>query len=145
MYKCILLPTDGSDLSMRAISHGVRLAKSLNAKLIGLTVTRPWHLVTADPAELTDTEETYQKHVNAIATERLSAIEKAAAEAAVPCEVVHSSRDHPYEAIIETARDKGCDLILMASHGRSGVKALVLGSETHKVLTYSSIPVLVHH
>jgi nucleotide-binding universal stress UspA family protein len=144
MYKRILLPTDGSELSLRAVAQGVALAKAINAKIVGITVTRPWHIVTADPAELSDTEDSYAKHTKTLAADRLSAIEKAAREAGVACEVVHSSYDHPYEAIIDCARSKDCDLILMASHGRSGIKALVLGSETQKVLTHSKIPVLAH-
>jgi nucleotide-binding universal stress UspA family protein len=78
------------------------------------------------------------------ATKTLGAIASAARAAGVACETIQVENEHPYQAIIDTARSKGCDLIVMASHGRRGVSAIVLGSETVKVLTHSKIPVLVH-
>jgi nucleotide-binding universal stress UspA family protein len=144
MYKRILLPTDGSELSQRAIMHGIAMAKAIGASVLGVTVTRPWHVVTADPTELSETEEGYVKRTKAIAADRLARVQQAARESGVACDVTACSADHPYEAIIDTALNKHCDLIVMASHGRSGIKALVLGSETQKVLTHSKIPVLVH-
>ena len=88
-------------------------------------------------------EETVKQH-KLQAHGKLSAIEKAAQEAGVPCETVCEISDHPYETIIRAAEKRGCDLIMMASHGQRGVKGLLLGSETQKVLTHSKIPVLVH-
>jgi nucleotide-binding universal stress UspA family protein len=93
---------------------------------------------------LQDTEEQYLAASRAQARKYLAMLERAAAEVGVICETVVESSDHPYEAIIRTAEIKGCDLILMASHGRRGVKALLLGSETQKLLTHSRIPVLVY-
>ena len=78
------------------------------------------------------------------ANRNLAVLEKAAKDAGVPCETLCEIADHPYEAIIRIAEKRGCDLIMMASHGRRGVKGLLLGSETQKVLTHSLIPVLVH-
>lgn len=92
---------------------------------------------------LSDTAEQYKKHSEDRAEKFLGAITLAAKAAGVPCEVTHVTADHPYEGIINTATSKGCDLIFMASHGRKGVSAMVLGSETHKVLTHGKIPVLV--
>ena len=81
--------------------------------------------------------------MSAVSAKRLARVQEAAAAAGVACEVVHVEHEHPYEAIIDVAKTKGCDLIVMASHGRRGISAMVLGSETLKVLTHSTIPVLV--
>lgn len=143
MHKTILLPTDGSELCERAVRHGVSLAKLLNAKVVGVTVTFPLH--TGTPKMLIPASVSGMIHAETVkaADEKLAAVERIAKEAGVAVETVRQSHDHPWEAIIETAKAKGCDLIVMASHGRSGVSALVLGSETQKVLTHSKIPVLV--
>jgi nucleotide-binding universal stress UspA family protein len=142
MYTHILVPTDGSDLSRKAIRHGIGLAKAVNARLTAVTVSTPFHVLSVDPASVTDTAETYKKRTAALATKYLE--EVAAAAAGVRCETVHVEHEHPYQAIIGTAKQRGCDLIVMASHGRRGVSAIVLGSETVKVLTHSTIPVLVY-
>jgi nucleotide-binding universal stress UspA family protein len=143
MYKHILIPTDGSELSESAILKGVALAKSMNAKVTGVTVSAPFHAVAVEPLMVTDTPAQYKKDCEALAAKYLGAIEKAAKTTGLQYEGMHVVHDQPYEAIIGAAADKGCDLIVMASHGRRGVKALVLGSETTKVLTHSKIPVLV--
>jgi nucleotide-binding universal stress UspA family protein len=144
MYKHILIPTDGSDLSRKAIQHGIALAKSEGAEVLGITVTIPFHVFAIDPATVTDTPVSYQKRLAALATKYLGQIKDAAATAGVSCDVVNLEHEQPYQAIIDTAKKKGCDLIVMASHGRRGISALVLGSETVKVLTHSAIPVLVY-
>jgi nucleotide-binding universal stress UspA family protein len=92
---------------------------------------------------VTDTPDEYKKRIAALTAKYLKVATDAAAAAGVPCDVVQVEREHPYEAIIDTARKKGCDAIVMASHGRRGVSAVVLGSETVKVLTHSNIPVVV--
>ena len=143
MYKHILIPTDGSPLSEQAIRQGVALAKSLHARITGVTVSPPFHTFAVDPAVVTDTPAQYAKHCEAQAAHALGAIKDAAALKGVPCKLVHVVKDHPYQAIIETADAEGCDLIFMASHGRKGLSAVVLGSETTKVLTHSKTPVLV--
>jgi nucleotide-binding universal stress UspA family protein len=142
MYTHILIPTDGSDLSRKAIRHGIALAKAVNAKVAAVTVSMPFHVFSVEPATVTDTPETYQKRMATIAAKYLG--EVVAAGAGVSCETVHVEHEHPYQAIIDTANRRGCDLIVMASHGRRGVSAIVLGSETVKVLTHSTIPVLVY-
>jgi nucleotide-binding universal stress UspA family protein len=144
MYKHILIPTDGSDHAEKAVRHGIAFAKEIGAKVTAVTVTEPFHIATFDTAMLEDVPATYKKRVAEFAAKTLGAIATAAKAAAIDCEMVHVENAHPYKAIIELATAKGCDLILMASHGRRGISALVLGSETVKVLTHSKIPVLVY-
>ena len=145
MYKKILIPTDGSPLSVMATERGIGLAKALGAKVMGMTVSVPFHTFAFDPMMVSDTGRRRRTRRTARSWRRrhLGAIKTAASAAGVPCEVAHVNAEHPYEGIIETAKAHGCDLIFMASHGRKGVSALVLGSETLKVLTHSKIPVLV--
>ncbi len=143
MFKHILLPTDGSALSEVAVQSGIRFAKSINAHVTGLHVISPFHLFARGPGMVSDTKEQFEKNSVANAELYLAAISRAAKEVGVPCDCVTEKADHPYEAIIAAAEKRNCDLILMASHGRRGVKALLIGSETHKVLTHTKIPVLV--
>jgi nucleotide-binding universal stress UspA family protein len=144
MYKHMLIPTDGSDLSWMAVRQGIALAKSLNAQVTALTVSPTFRTVTVDPVMVADTLEQYRKDSEAAAARYLGAANESAKVMGVTCEGLHVVSDYPYQAIIETAQSKGCDLIFMASHGRRGVAALLLGSETTKVLTHSKIPVLVY-
>ncbi len=144
MYKHLLIPTDGSDLADKAVYHGIAFAKETGAKATVLTVTEPFHIIAVEPAMLEDTPASYKKRTSEHAAKLLGAVAAKAKAAGVACETLHVADEHPYKAIVETARTKGCDLILMASHGRRGVSAMVLGSETVKVLTHSKIPVLVY-
>jgi nucleotide-binding universal stress UspA family protein len=144
MFKHILLPTDGSELSEAAIRQGICFAKSVSAKVTGLCVMylqHPFFYETEIPKEFIEQKE---KRYKELAETYLTVIEKAAKEEGVACDVVYERNDYPYEAIIRVAEQKGCDLIMMASHGRRGVGALLIGSETQKVLTHSKIPVLVY-
>ena len=143
MFKHLLMPTDGSALSEAAIERGLQFAKSLQAKVTGIYVMPQFHILAYQTAMLADTETQFSADCKAHADQYLAVIGRAAREAAVACDTVAATSDHPFEIIIQTAQDKGCDLIVMASHGRRGVRGLVLGSETHKVLTHSKIPVLV--
>jgi nucleotide-binding universal stress UspA family protein len=143
MYRHILIPTDGSELSGKAIQHGVTLAKSVGAKVSGITVTIPFHVFALDPDTLTDTPASYQTRVAVEERKYLEQIKNMAAAVGITCDAIPVEHEHPYQAIIDTAKENGCDLIVMASHGRRGLSALVLGSETVKVLTHSTIPVLV--
>lgn len=118
------------------------LARALKAKVTVLTVS-PFHALKFEPGMVTDTRSEYEKELVASAKKYLDAAGKAAAAAGVSCEAMHVENEDPYRAIIDTAKLKGCDLIVMASHGRRGISAVVLGSETVKVLTHSAIPVLV--
>ena len=139
MYKHILIPTDGSDLSENAIDHGIALAKVLGAKVTALTVLEPFYVSAFEPSMVGQ----YKKHVAALATKHLDVARTAASASDVACEVVRVEHERPYQAIIDTAKERGCDVIVMSSHGRRGLSAIVLGSETVKVLTHSTIPVIV--
>lgn len=143
MYKHILIPTDGSELSNRAVRQGIDLARAIGARVTVVTVTPTFHTFSADPFMVTSTPEQFRRECQAEAERFLATAAAAASPAGVVCETVHLEDDRPYQAIIDTATKKDCDLIFMASHGRKGVAALVLGSETNKVLTHSKIPVLV--
>jgi len=143
MFKNILLPTDGSNLSQVTIQKAVQLAKSLKAEITGISVVpeQKYYLYQTG-INVQEKEETAKQH-KLQANRNLAVIETAAQDAGVPCETLFEIGDHPYEAIIRVAEKRGCDLIMMASHGQRGVKGLLLGSETQKVLTHSRIPVLV--
>jgi nucleotide-binding universal stress UspA family protein len=147
MYKHILIPTDGSERSEKAIAHGAALAATLNAKLTILTVTAPFHSIGEGPKPVVDipgSDAFVQKYLYGEADGFLAVGENIAAEQGVTCDTIHLEHEHPYAAIIETVQTRECDLIVMASHGRRGIAALILGSETMKVLTHGSTPVLVH-
>ncbi len=128
MYTHILIPTDGSELAGKAVQHGIALAKRIGAKVPMLTVLPP-DMVTTDTQMIEIRKASMQKH----AEELLGTVAKQAAGAA--CEMIQVEHEDPYQAIIDTADSKGCDLIVMASHGRRGISAIVLGSETVKVLS----------
>jgi nucleotide-binding universal stress UspA family protein len=144
VFRNILVPTDGSDLAAKAVEQGVLFAKEIGAKITALTVTEPFHLVSVEPSQLGYTPIEYKKHAQAHAEKVLGSVSAAAKLAGVGCDTLHTEHEHVYQAIIEAAGYRGCDLIVMASHGRRGVSAVVLGSETVKVLTHSKIPVLVY-
>lgn len=144
MYKRILLPTDGSEASQRAIQSGVDFARSIGAEVVAMTATPEFHALTANAEMLEQTRDEYLAASRASGQRLLDQVAAVARDAGVPCTVAQAVSDEPYEAIIATARDKLCDLIVMASHGRRGIKGLLLGSETQKVLVHSAIPVLVH-
>ena len=139
MYTHILIPTDGSELAGKAVQHGVALAKRIGAKVTILTVLPP-DMITADREVDEIRKASKQKH----AEEVLGAVATQTQTAGVACETIQVEHEHPYQAIINAADSKGCDLIVMASHGRRGISAIVLGSETVKVLTHCKIPVLVY-
>ena len=144
MYRKILIPTDGSELAGKAVEHGVALAKAIGATITVLTVTRPYRAGTLESAAIEDTPAEYKAQIAAEADKMLQIAAGVAKAAGIACDTVQIEDDRPYQAIIDAAGSKGCDLIVMASHGRQGVSALLLGSETVKVLTHCKIPVLVH-
>lgn len=145
MYRRILIATDGSRLSRRAIARGVALAKSLDATIVGFHARLPDPvLYYGEPVALpAATWERLEKESVRAAEMRLAQIETAAKKAGVGYLGISLPSTSPSEAIIKTAKRRKCDLIVMASHGREGVSKLLLGSETLKVLTHSHIPVLV--
>jgi nucleotide-binding universal stress UspA family protein len=147
MYKHILIPTDGSERSEKAIADGAALAAALEARVTVLTVTTPLHSIMSDPTPVADipgADAFVRDYLHGKAADCLAAAENIAATQGIACDTVSVEHEHPYAAIIETALARGCDLIVMASHGRRGISALVLGSETVKVLTHGKTPVLVH-
>ena len=146
MYRHILIPTDGSQLAHKAVVHGLSLAKAVGAKVTALTVEPSFNVydVPASRANLMSAAfDEYAKHAREHAESILNRIADDANTAGVQCETVQMIQDHPYQAIVDTAKEKGCDLIVMASHGRSGIAAIMLGSVTTKVLAHTTIPVLV--
>jgi len=143
MFKRILVPTDGSDLSNKAIAAALDLAKTLKAGVVGMTTLEPYSYSNLSEYR-PETLEDYENRMEKVGAERLAKLANAAAQAGVPVETMTVKSFSPYEAIIDTAKDKGCDLIVMASHGRRGLNAVLLGSETQKVLTHSRIPVMVY-
>jgi nucleotide-binding universal stress UspA family protein len=144
MYTNILIPTDGSELSGKAVEHGLALAKRIGAKATALTVLPSFHTLTTDTQMIEDTPARYKARMQENADKILAAVAASAQAAGVLCATIQVEHEHPHQAIIDVAKSKGCDLIVMASHGRHGISALVLGSETVKVLTHCKVPVLVH-
>lgn len=142
MYSNILIATDGSQLSRKAIAHGITLAKALNARITAVIVSSPLYgdMMGQASLHLPEMEQLAFKY----AEEHLDEVGRMASSAGVTCETAHVSGNFAYEGIINTATAKGCDLIVMASHGRHGLQALLLDSEAQKLLTHSKIPVLVH-
>lgn len=144
MFRHILIPTDGSELSKKAVQVGIDLAKFHGACVTGVHAVPDYHLMIAyegafDPV----TEERIEKEARVRAESYLDYIRQAAAAAGVACETLCETNDHPYDAIIKAAEARGCDLIVLHSHGRKGLAAALLGSETRKVLFYARIPVMV--
>ena len=140
MYRHILIPTDGSELAEHGVAHGLALAKSLAAKVSVIFVVEPFSELTG---RFLEAVATYAQLRREQAASALNRVANAAKEAGVSCETIQVEDVLPHEAIIATAEDKGCDLIVMSSHGRSGLSMLLIGSVTNKVLTQAKIPVLV--
>jgi nucleotide-binding universal stress UspA family protein len=146
MFKRILLPTDGSALSRKAVKKGVSFAKSIKAGVVGFFSPADYSVVLYSeyiPPNLMSRDE-FLANAETAAKKHLAFVEKTAEASGVPYEGYFAASDAPWEAIIAAAKKKRCDLIFMASHGRTGLGALVLGSQTSKVLTHSKIPVLVY-
>ncbi len=144
MFKHILMPTDGSAHSERSIERGIELAKLCGAKVTGIHVVPDYRLMIAyegsiDPA----TQEKVEAEARARAASFLEFVQHTADAAGVQCETVVATNDHPYDAIINTANDRGCDLIVMAMRSRKGLAKLIMGSESTRVLHRASIPVLM--
>ena len=144
MFKHILIPTDGSDLATQAVEKGIVFAKETGAKITAMTVTEPFRMLSTKPSQVEYTPIEYKRYAEAHAETVVGRVSVAANSAGVACEVLHVEHEQVYQAIIDAAEARKCDLIVMASHGRRGVSAVVLGSETTKVLTHSKIPVLVY-
>jgi nucleotide-binding universal stress UspA family protein len=144
MYKHLLVPTDGSALSNTALEKAIEFARQVTAKVTILTVTEPFKLLTADPEQLESTHDEFDRHAEKVADQLLGKARQAAASAGVTCDTVTIRSGDPARAIVETATERGCDLIAMGSHGREGFKAFMIGSVTMKVLAHTNLPVLVY-
>jgi nucleotide-binding universal stress UspA family protein len=143
MFKKILLPTDGSELSDKAIAGAIQMASAMGASVVGMTVVEPYSYSSLSeyrPESFDD----YEARMEQAARERLAKVEAAGKTAGVTVTTSVVKSFSPYEAIIEACGKTGCDVIFMASHGRRGLNALLLGSETQKVLTHSTVPVMVY-
>lgn len=147
MFKHILLPTDGSKLSNKAVKQAIEVAKALGAKITAVHVVGAYPPVLPDEGfvlpEIPALKKRFEEEAAARAKKILGSAKEAAQAAGVECSVIVATSDVPYEMIINQATKFECDLIIMASHGRRGLQGILLGSETQKVLTHSKIPVLV--
>ena len=143
MFQHILVPTDGSPRSEAAAKDAVALARSLGGRITALTVKPEFHVFTLRPSEIEDTRGD-SWDVDLHARNFLAVVEKAAQEAGVPYQGLTATSNHPWKVIVETARAQGCDAIAMATHGRSGVAELLLGSQTQRVLARATVPVIVY-
>jgi nucleotide-binding universal stress UspA family protein len=146
MYKHILLPTDGSKLATKAVKEGLRLAKALGAQVTAVNVVSEYQMVIDEGFVLPNAavlRKRYEEETGKRSRKILDAVKTDAKAAGVRCRGVTLTSSIPYDAIIRQAKKSKCDLIMMASHGRKGIASILLGSETAKVLTHSTIPVLV--
>jgi nucleotide-binding universal stress UspA family protein len=148
MFKHILLPTDGSKLSDKAVKQAINVAKGLGAKITAIHVMPDADAYVSDrykvlPVLAAPVKEKYKKEAAALSQEILDKVVAAATAAGVECGQISVTGGSPYEVIVKQAAKSGCDVIMMASHGRKGLQGILLGSETQKVLTHSKIPVLV--
>jgi nucleotide-binding universal stress UspA family protein len=147
MYKHIMLPIDASEPSQKAEKECIAFAKSIKAKVTAIHVVSHYYLhvrsYAAPKAVHSKIEREHEEEAKELAQKMVSALTKRAKADGVECDGLVIVGDNPYEEIINSARDRKCDLIMMASHGRKGLDAVLLGSETVKVLTHSKIPVLV--
>jgi nucleotide-binding universal stress UspA family protein len=146
MFKHILIPTDGSQLSQETTRRAVIFAQEVGARVTAFYAKPEYPVTYYGEGALIDpmTPEKFAEMAEEQAAEILGFVDKLCQDAGVSCSKLTLTSDIPYEAIIEAATRSDCDLIFMSSHGRRGISALLLGSETHKVLTHTKIPVLVY-
>ncbi len=143
MYKHVLIATDGSELAAKAVEQGLTLAKALAAKATIVTVTESWTSLIGGEFDLSFPIDDYEKGCAASAAKILGNAERIAKMIGITCAMVHIKNQFPAEGILDAAKAHGCDLIVMASHGRRGVARLLLGSQANKVVTHSTVPVLI--
>jgi nucleotide-binding universal stress UspA family protein len=143
MYKHLLAATDGSELGNKGVDQALGLAKTLGAHITIATVTEPWTAFVSGEMSFGFPIDEYDKNVAANAEQILATAGAAAKKAGVVCETVHIKDQFPAEGLIGAAKQSGCDLIVLASHGRRGLSRLMLGSQAHRVVTLSTLPVLI--
>lgn len=143
MFKHILMPTDGSEHSERAVKRGIELAKLCGAKVTGIHVMPDYRMMIAEESMLpSGLDESMEAKAREQANRFLTVVQQAADAAGVPCETLVAKGPHPYDAIVDIANERGCDLIVMTSRYRKGLVSLIMGSEASRVLHRASIPVL---
>ena len=142
MYQRILVPTDGSDVTSKAVDTAIHLAQKLGAQIETLSVKEPFPYSAISEIQPIAPQEYFEAQEQ-IARKRVQKVVDACSAASLGCEAFTQEAIHPWEAIVEHAKARDCDLIVMASHGRRGVRALLLGSETNRVLIHATVPVLV--
>lgn len=143
MFKHLLIATDGSELATKGLRQGVALAKALQAKATIVTVTEPWTAVVAGEMALAFPPDEYDRTAAANASNILAEANKIAETGGITAESLHVKDQYPAEGIVETAKARGCDLIVMSSHGRRGLSRLFLGSQAQRVVTHTDLPVLI--
>jgi nucleotide-binding universal stress UspA family protein len=143
MYKHLLIATDGSELAQKAVAQGFALANAVNAKVTIVTVSEPWTLAAPAEVAIVYPVDDYERAAAANASKILADASAAGAKLQITCDTVHVKEEFPAEGIVETARARGCDLIVMSSHGHRGLMRLVLGSQAHRVVTQSTTSVLI--
>jgi nucleotide-binding universal stress UspA family protein len=143
MFNIILVPTDGSSLSDKAVQGAVQFAKMTDGKIVSISVAEPYPYMSLAEGTVAPDLDRFEKQMEKIAEKNVQRVADAAAAANVPCKTYIASSFSPYEAIIDAAKEHQCDVIFMASHGRKGLNKLFVGSETQKVLAHSTIPVMV--
>lgn len=146
MYKNILIATDGSELANKGVRQGLALAEKLGAKVTVLSVVEPLvpeAIQAAISSGLEDPVVRYDQQIDASMKKRYAAIEQEAAQYGIAVDTLHEIDEFPAEAIVRFAETNACDLIVMASHGRRGIRKILLGSQTSEVLVKTTIPVLV--
>jgi nucleotide-binding universal stress UspA family protein len=143
MYKHLLIATDGSELAQKALEQGLKLAEVLQAKATVITVTEPWDARVVGEAIVVLPPAAHEENVAIAAAKILDAVKDTAQKRGQPCDTLHVKDRFPGEGIVECAAEKDCDLIVMASHGRRGLRRLILGSVANEVVSRSSVPVLI--
>ena len=146
MYNNILIATDGSEIATRGLSHGLELAKALNLPVTVVTTTEPWSafdIAQEMKLQIPNPVEQFEKFAAEASNKILASAKEAAIQLGVSCDCVHIQDQHPADGILEAATSNGCDLIVMASHGRRGVQKILLGSVATQVLANSKVPVLI--
>lgn len=144
MYKHLLIATDGSELGHEAVGQGLSLARALGAKATVVTVTAPWFGFGPDGITQSLSLEDYERMTESHAASILSSAIEMARKSGISCDTLHVKNQSPSDGIVETARRLGCDLIVVASHGRRGISRLVLGSQANRILVQSPVPVLIY-
>jgi len=143
MYAHVLIATDGSELAGRAVEQGLTLAKTLGSKVTAITVTEPWTAAVSGEWAVAFPVEEYEKAAAANADKILASVKETAERIGIACELAHIKDQFAAEGIVDEAKSRGCDLIVMGSHGRRGIAKFVLGSQATRVLTHSTTPMLI--